>query len=84
MGNNKEIEKQNQQLSALVGRITGKLMGLPYLISEQQNKAHEVVKMLLIDIGRSMDSISYGDGAHPETNRSLLNYERFSKSPKTL
>ncbi len=62
MGSNKQMEKQNQQLSALVGRITGKLMGLPYLINEEQKQAHEVLEALLVEIGRSMDSIFCGDG----------------------
>lgn len=50
-----------QELSALVGRITGRLMSIPYLIDEPNVGAHDALEALLVEIGQSVDTIFHGD-----------------------
>ena len=54
---------KEQELAAIVGRITGRLMAIPYLIDESNVGAHEALESLLVEIGRSMDAIFYWDGS---------------------
>lgn len=56
------MTNKEQELAALVGRITGRLVAIPYLIDESNVKAHEALEGLLVEIGQSVDAIFYEEG----------------------
>ena len=46
---------KEQQLLALIGRIVGRLMPMPYLIDESNVEAQDALGALLVEIGMGVD-----------------------------